>query len=84
MEVLKKYRADDDPHLKKLKGQELSTLSKEEIKMELEALGIDVEPLCIIGNVPNEEEHTCKLLHYALDVSEKPRHVETGPSLKAD
>ena len=31
VEVLKKYRADDDPHLKKLKGQELSTLSKEEI-----------------------------------------------------
>ena len=52
--------------------------------MELEALGIDVEQLCIIGGVPSEAEHTCKLLHYALEVSEKPRHVETEPSLKAD
>lgn len=82
--VLKKYRADEDPQLRKLKGQDLSTLSKEEINKELEALGIDADQLCVIGGVPNEAEHTCKLLHYALEVAEEPKQMEAGPSSKSD
>lgn len=72
LQILKKFRENDDPELLKVSGKSIETLSKDEIIVELEKLGINGVELCSLGAIDPRQENLAVLLHYAVEIKNAP------------
>ncbi len=66
----RRFREDCDPTLGKLNDRCLSTFNASDCVRELLKLNIDGEKLCRLGGIEPRAETLCKLLHFAMEVSE--------------
>lgn len=72
LQILKKFRGNDNPELLKVSGTSIETLSKDEIIVELEKLGINGVELCSLGAIDPRQENLAVLLHYAVEIKNAP------------
>lgn len=82
IQVLKKFRGNDDPELSKVDGKSIETLSKEELMKHLEQCGINGGELCDLGAIDPRQENLAALLHYALEVKEAQAPGTSGVTAK--
>ena len=83
VKVLGKYRAAEDPELGNINVKCLSTLSKEEILVELEKRNMDGVEICSLGGIEPEPEYLCKILHFCMEVDSE-ECGKAGPSAETE
>ena len=71
MEILKKFRENEDPTLGQIDGKSIETLHKEELIKEAKKRGVDPINLCNLGAIDPRQENLCVILHYAEEVKNK-------------
>ena len=71
MEILKKFRENEDPTLGQIDGKSIETFNKEELIKEAKKRGVDPLNLCNLGAIDPRQENLCVILHYAEEVKNK-------------
>ena len=88
VQILKRFRENDDPTFGLVDGKKLETFSTEDLISAGKKRGVDLQMLCQVGAIDPRQENLCVLLFYADEIkkSAKPSGSEesTGSEEKSD
>ena len=71
LEILKRFREDENPALGEIEGKRIETLSREELIKLCKKQGIDPVKLCHLGAIDPRQENLCVILSYAMECKDK-------------
>ena len=69
VQILKRFRENDDPTLGLVDGKQLETLSKEELISAGKKRGVDLQMLCHVGAIDRRQEKAGTCNYTLLQVS---------------
>ncbi|CAC5415528.1 unnamed protein product [Mytilus coruscus] len=88
LQILRKFREEDDPEMEEYEGKCLPTFSKLELINIAKSKGVKLEEILLLGGIEDSRENCCKLVHFALQccntIQLDKDEEEAGPSTRPE